>query len=116
MVGSAAADVALIASYPTLRGDPVRKLYLGFQLACLTVAIASVLHWMAFRKNPPTVSYLVVGLMTVAEILNVAAGPWRLGFDKWDLAQLAYCMLYVMLILIDGVPVNHDGARAPHLL
>jgi len=101
MVVYVVAEVALIASYPVLRGEGVRKAYLGFQLACLAVAVGAFVHWMTFRKNPPTVTHWIVALMMVVEIAGVAAGPWRLGlFVKWDLAQMGYCMLYAMLILI----------------
>jgi hypothetical protein len=89
-IGYGLTEIGLIASYPAFRGEAIRKAYLGFQLTCLAVAIGAFLHWGVLRKNPPTVSHLVVGIMIVVEIASVAAGPWRFGFDNWDLAQLAY--------------------------
>lgn len=100
LVGYMLTEIGLVATYPALRRQ-VPTIYLGFQLACLTVAVGSLIHWMIFRKNPPTVPHWTVALMVVVEIAIVAAGPWRLGlFLKWDLAQMAYCMLYMMLIVI----------------
>jgi hypothetical protein len=102
-IGYTMSAMALMISYPAIRGDAIRQAYLAFQLACLTVAVGAFLHWIAFRKDPPTASHLVVGLMMIVEIANVAAGPWRLGFfTKWDMAQMTYCMLYAMLILIQS--------------
>lgn len=101
VIGYVLTEAGLIASYPAVRGEMLRKAYLGFQLACLMVAVGSFLHWAVFRKNPPTVTHWLVALMMTAEIVGVAAGPWRLGFfARWDLAQVIYGMLYSMLVLI----------------
>jgi hypothetical protein len=100
-IGYVITALALVASYPALRGEPLGKIYLGFQLACVAVMVGAFVHWVLFRKNPPTPSHFVVALMSVVEIANVTVGPWRVGlFDRWNLAQLGYCMLYAALILV----------------
>jgi hypothetical protein len=92
-----------IIGYPTIRGDLLHKAYLGFELACLVVAVGAILHWLAFRKEPPRTSHWILALMVGAEIVGLMAGAWRFGiFTTWTLAQIAYCMLYAVLTVING--------------
>lgn len=89
--------------YPAIRGDLLSKAYLAFELACLLVAVGAIVHWIAFRKDPPRVSHWIVALMVGTEVVGLIAGAWRFGiFTAWTLAQVSYCMLYAVLIAING--------------
>lgn len=89
--------------FPAMRGDLLGKAYLAFELAALLVAVGSIAHWIAFSKDPPRVPHWIVALMVGAEVVGVIAGAWRFGiFTRWILAQVSYCMLYAVLIVING--------------
>jgi hypothetical protein len=92
-----------VFGYPTIHGDLLRKAYLGFQLACLVVAVGAILHWAVLRKDPPRTAHWIIALMVGTEIVGLVAGAWRFGiFTNWTLAQLSYCILYATLSLING--------------
>lgn len=87
-------------SYPSLRGDPLRKAYLLVELLALFVCIGACALWLR-RREPPSVSQLCVALCVGVELSLVLVGPWGRGlFSTWNLAQLGYSMLYVTLIVL----------------
>jgi hypothetical protein len=93
----------VVFGYPSIRGELLRKAYLGFDLACLMVAVGCVVHWGAFRKDTPQAIHLIVMLMVGAEIASVAGGAWRSDiFTTWKLEQVAYSMLYAVVVVING--------------
>jgi hypothetical protein len=104
VLGYAAVVIGVVVlGYPAIRGDQLRTPYLGFQLACVTVAIGAFLHWIGFRKDPPRATHWMAILMVGTEVVGIMAGPWRLGvFTTWTLAQIGYCIQYVVLIAIQG--------------
>jgi hypothetical protein len=101
---AAAVLVIVVLGYPEIRGEQLRSPFLGFQLACLTLAIGAFLHWIAFRKDPPSATHWMAILMVGTEAVGIIAGPWRLGlFTSWNLAQIGYCIQYTALSAIQGV-------------
>lgn len=104
----------VVFGYPAIRGDLLRKAYLAFDLACLTVAVGAILHWLVFRKDAPRTSHWIVALMVGAEVVGVVAGAWRYGiFTHWTLAQIAYCMLYAVLTIINGAVLWNQPKSSP---
>lgn len=92
-----------VFGYPAIRGELLRKAYLGIELACLAITTGAFLHWIAFRKDPPTTTHWMILLMVGTEVTGIIAGPWRLGlFTTWSLAQTGYCIQYALLIAIQG--------------
>jgi hypothetical protein len=51
VLGYATTIAVLIIGYPGLRGALVRKAYLGFELACVALAVGAFVHWIAFRRG-----------------------------------------------------------------
>jgi hypothetical protein len=93
----------IVFGYPAIRGDLLRKAYLGFELTCLMVAVGCLLHWIAFRKDTPRPRHLIVMLIIGAEAAGFIGGAWRFGiFTTWKLAQVAYTMLYSAVAVING--------------
>src|SRR5262249_44324409 len=96
-----AAMVALVATYPVTRGDVLQRCYLAAELAALVVAIGCCVQF-AWRQEPPRLPHgctILIGCVEVAMII----GPYRKSvFASWDLAQIAYTILYVTLAVVLG--------------
>ncbi len=82
------------------------RVYLAMQLASLVVASGSILTWIA-RKQPFTIPQQATFFIVGVELLMLV-GPWRTSvFTRWDLANIAYAMLYAVLIYLQGrSPLN----------
>jgi hypothetical protein len=95
-----AGAVAYLAThYPAIRGEALRLVYLGAELAALAVAAASIITWGWRRESltPARVCILFVCLIDGGLLL---AGAQRWGFwSRWDLQQYAYSLLYLTLTL-----------------
>lgn len=103
-----------VFGYPAIHGDLLHKAYLGFQLACLAVAVGAIFHWAVFKKDQARTAHWIVGLMVGTEIVGLVAGAWRFGiFTNWTLAQLSYCILYAMLTLINGAVLCLGTKQSP---
>jgi hypothetical protein len=104
-LGYAAAVLGIvILGYPAIRGPDLHKPYLAVELACVAVATGAFLHWIAFRKDPPTATHWMTILMVGTEVAGIIAGPWRLGlFSSWNVAQFGYLLLYATLVAVQGV-------------
>jgi len=62
---------------PSTRKPDLRKPYLAVELACIAVATGAFLHWIAFRKDPPTATHWMTILMVGTEVAGIIADPWR---------------------------------------
>lgn len=93
---------ALVATYPELRGAPLRRAYLGVELACLTVAVGSSVHWW-WRRQRSTIGEVTTLILVIVE-LTTLLGPYSGNlFSSWDRAQVMYATLYVVLTAAQGV-------------
>lgn len=93
---------ALIVTYPAIRYDALRKVYLAAELASLTVAVGVLGQW--FWREVPRLPHVIVACIIIIELAQLVAGPWRIGiFGAWTVAQVIYAVLYVALTIIQGV-------------
>src|SRR5437868_5393793 len=81
--------VYLAASYPEVRGEALRRVYLAAELGALVVVIASIAS-LVRRREGMTPARTCLMLCAGADISNLFAGGWSRGFwTRWDLTQAA---------------------------
>jgi hypothetical protein len=89
----------LSTHYPAIRGDSLRRVYLGTELAALAVAGAAIITW-TWRREPPTPARVCVLCVCLVDVVTLFAGAWRWGFwDHWNLQQAAFALLYSTLTI-----------------
>jgi hypothetical protein len=100
----AGAVVCLAASYPAVRGEALRRVYLGAQLAALAVVVAAIASFWWRREAGMTPARACLMLCAGTDISDLIAGAWRWGFwTRWDLNQAVLVLLYSILIVLQGV-------------
>ena len=100
-VGWAAAVALLALVFPHARGDELRRLYLAAELAALVVALGSMVQWLITRREPPRLPHVIVAILVAVDLAGLVVGPWRWGlFAGWNLAQVAYCVMYASMIAL----------------
>jgi len=101
-----AMSVALAASYPDARGSTLRLWYLAADLAACLVGVASLVFWLRrhWGKKRADFAVTVTALIVAGHLASVLAGPYRFGLfgTEWYLIQLAYLLLFSILILMQG--------------
>lgn len=101
-----AAAVALAAMYPATRGSTLRHVYLGMDLAACLVGLASFGSWLArsWGRRRADLAVTAAAVLVTGHLAAVVAGPYRFGLfgAEWYLMQLAYVMLFSVLILLQG--------------
>lgn len=102
---------ALAAQYPAVRAESLRKVYLATELAALAVSIGSIVPWAVRRTELPHVEHAAMLLMVLIDLATLL-GPYYGGFyTNWLTAQIAYLILYGLLILIEGFALRIGGER-----
>jgi hypothetical protein len=93
----------LIIGYPTIRGDILRKVLLGIELASMLVGLASILAWPRWRERSTTTT-LCTSILVVGHFGTVLSGPYRFGLfgEAWVLAQVAYLLIYAVVIVLQA--------------
>jgi hypothetical protein len=92
---------ALVLGYPTLRGETLRQVYLGIELAALVVALAAIIQW-AWRRESPTLTHVVALLLLGTEIAALV-GPWHRDiFAGWDMARTMFAFTYAAITCLQG--------------
>jgi hypothetical protein len=93
----------LIIGYPTIRGDVLRKVLLGIELASMLVGLASILVWRR-RSERSTITALCTSVIVVGHFGTVISGPYRFGLfgEAWFLAQVAYVLIYAVVIVLQA--------------
>jgi hypothetical protein len=93
-----AGAVAYLATYyPAIRGESLRLVYLGAELAALAVAAASIVTW-GWRREFPTPAQACALFVCLVDGGLLLAGAQRWGFwSRWDLQQYACSLLYLTL-------------------
>jgi len=106
-----AAVVAYLAThYPAVRGERLRLVYLGAELATLTVAAAAIIAW-TWRRESPTPARFCVLLVCLTDWLTVIGGALRYGFwDHWYLDQIASLLMYLTLIVFQVSTWRSSGS------
>ena len=97
-------SVAYLANhYPEIRGEALRRFYLGAELSALTVAVASVASlWWRHDSITPAGTCLLSCI--AVDVGTMFVGAWRWGFwEEWSLNQAAFVLLYLVLITFQGV-------------
>lgn len=96
----------LIVYYPVTRGVLLGRVYLGVELASLSVALGALLPWigrLSRSQEQLTVTSFCCGLLVTGHFAAVVAGPYRFGlFDAWSLAQLSYLAIYLSIVAVQG--------------
>jgi hypothetical protein len=97
-----AAILPAFLAYPALRDAPLATHYLLVQLASLALTTRSLAKW-AISLEPTRPRHPLLALVVAIEAVMTLTGPWRHGiFVAWDLAQAAYCVLFGLLVLVQG--------------
>jgi hypothetical protein len=93
----------LMIGYPTIRGDVLRKVLLGIELASMLVGIASILAWRR-RRERSTTATLCTSILVAGHFGTVLSGPYRFGLfgEAWVLAQVAYVLIYAVVIVLQA--------------
>jgi hypothetical protein len=95
----AGAMAYLATHYPEIRGEALRLVYLGAELAALAIAAASIVTW-GWRRESPTPARVCTLLVCLVDGGLLLAGAQRWGFwSRWDLQQYAYSLLYLALAI-----------------
>lgn len=102
------ATAALAATYPTTRGDVLRKVYLAIELCSLFTAFVSISVFLRRRDKAgqweaPKLPHFALAMIVAIDVVSVVFGPWRFGlYTGWELAQYAACVCFGILILLQG--------------
>lgn len=93
----------LIIGYPTIRGEILRKVLLGVELASMLVGLASIVAWRS-RRTLSTTTALCTSILVVGHFSTVVFGPYRFGLfgEAWVLAQVAYVLIYAVVIVLQA--------------
>lgn len=87
-----------VSSYPELRGDALRKLYLGVELAALACSAAAIVVW-GWHRERPTLARVCFTAVCLANLVMLLAGAQKHGFwTEWGqrLNQAALLTLYLI--------------------
>ncbi|HLM73225.1 MAG TPA: hypothetical protein VK459_11055 [Polyangiaceae bacterium] len=101
----------LIIGYPTIRGEILRKVLLGIELASMLVGLASILVWRR-RSERSTITALCTSVLVVGHFGTILSGPYRFGLfgEAWVLAQVAYVLIYAVVIVLQaGILWEHPS-------
>jgi hypothetical protein len=100
--GAWAIAIAILSiTYPTTRGDVLRRCYLAIEVAILAILTGCYVMWWWRRKRPTFQNWcmLVIGSVEFTTLI----GPYsRNFFDSWNVAQAMYATLYVVLLVVHG--------------
>jgi hypothetical protein len=87
----------LATHYPEVRGETLRRVYLGAELAALAISAASIVTW-GWRREWPTPPRACAITVCLVDAGLLVAGAQRWGFwSRWDLQQYAILVLYLAL-------------------
>lgn len=91
----------LVIEYPTLRGEVLRRVYFGIELAALIIAAGALIQW-AWRREFPLLPHLVaIGLLSTE--VAVLLGPWAHDiFAGWTAGRIMYSMVYAAISIVTG--------------
>lgn len=93
----------LAAGYPTIRGALLQRAYLGAKLAGITVGFGALLTWALPRTRKLELSHACLALVIILDAGTLVVGAWRTDvFTAWPLDQIGYCVLYAVLIAMQG--------------
>jgi hypothetical protein len=99
----AATAGAVIVAYPAIRGALLARLYTAAELAAVLVAVGCGLTWYRGSSNERTTTAQASMSLTAAVELGTIAFSWRADiFASWHLSQVAYLLLFAVLILLQG--------------
>jgi hypothetical protein len=101
----------LIIGYPTIRGEILRKVLLGIELASMLVGLASILVWRR-RSERSTITAVCTSVLVAGHFGTILSGPYRFGLfgEAWFLAQVAYVLIYAVVIVLQaGILWEHPS-------
>jgi hypothetical protein len=93
----------LATHYPAIRGEALRLVYLGAELAGLAISVAAIVTW-GWRLKVLTTARVCMILVCCIDGGLILAGAQRWGFwSRWDLQQYAISLLYIVLVTYQGM-------------
>jgi hypothetical protein len=97
------AIAALALSYPAVRDDVLRRVYLGAELAALFVGAVSVVSFW-HRRAEVTPAHACTILLLFGDLATLLGGAWTRGIfgDGYALAQAGLVTLYAALTIFQG--------------
>ena len=102
----AAVTVALAASYPEVRGASLRLWYLAVDITASLIGLGSLVTWLRrhWRKQRADLAVTITALLVATHLAAVLAGPYRFGLfgAEWYLIQLAYLLMFSIVILLEA--------------
>jgi hypothetical protein len=111
-----AAVACLVVSYPTIRGEGLRRFYLAAELTSLLISLAALLPALGRIRQgeqPATVSMVSAGLLIAGHFAAVVFGPYRFGlFGAWNLAQTSYLVIYGAQVALHGAWLWKQRSRS----
>ena len=109
-----AVSVALAASYPEVRGAALRRWYLGVDITASLIGLASLITWLRrhWGTKRPDLAVTVTAVLVAAHFTTIIAGPYRFGLfgPEWYLAQLAYLLMFCLVILLEAAALRSPPA------
>lgn len=109
LVSYIALVVTLAILYPAVRDERLRKVYLGAELVALTVALGGVGEWIRRRTDLPEVEHAALFLVIAIDLVTLAGPYYGKFYSDWGLAQIAYAILYTILIIVQGGRIWASG-------
>lgn len=97
------AIAAMVVVHPIAGDGSLGRALTAAQLAGVLAALGCAVTWYLRPHDGTTSAQACMGIIVAAE-LAALAGSWRIGvFADWQLARLAYLVMYVVVIAIQGV-------------
>lgn len=99
--------VILATSYPVARWGALRRWYLAVDITASLIGLASLITWLRrhWGTKRPDLAVTTTAVLIAAHFTTIIAGPYRFGLfgPEWYLAQLAYLLMFCIVILLEAV-------------
>jgi hypothetical protein len=91
----------LVLGYPTIRGEVLRQVYFGTELAAIVISAGALIPW-TWRRESPSLTHTAAILLLAGEVA-VFLGPWRRDiFAGWDMGRVMYAVIYLVIAILQG--------------
>lgn len=100
---ASAAETLFVCAYPSLRGQPLGRVYLGIHLAAQLAVWGSIGRWLCQRAQWPLPTQTLFVVYAGADLaLLLLPKSWENLFQAWPLASGSYLALQVVSCVVQA--------------
>jgi hypothetical protein len=95
--------LTMVLLHPIANDGSLARALTALQLAAVLASFGCAITWYLRPHEGTSSAQACMGIIVAAELASLA-GSWRIGvFADWHLSRIAYLVLYVTVIAIQGV-------------